>query len=104
MRYRHIKCEKTRFQATITLPGHAFDVTVYEAVAEEISDCCQELSLEDDLRVVSIVGQGDRFATGRQALPDELRDAPRDPAPGVAGTNESGERPGTLAHCRCWRF
>ena len=76
MRYRHIKCEKTRFQATITLPGHASDVTVYEAVAEEISDCCQELSLEDDLRVVSIVGQGDRFATGRQALPDELRDAP----------------------------
>jgi enoyl-CoA hydratase len=76
MRYRHIKCEKTRFQATIALPGQASDVTVCEAVAEEIADCCRELGLEDDLRIVSIVGQGDRFATGRQALPDELRDAP----------------------------
>ena len=76
MRYRQIKCEQTRFQATITLPGHASDVTVCEAVAEEIAGCCQELSLEDDLRIVSIVGQGDRFATGREALPDELRDAP----------------------------
>ena len=75
MRYPNIKCERTGFQATITLPGRASDVTVCEAVAEDIADCCRELKLDDDLRVVCIVGQGDRFAMGRQALPDELRDA-----------------------------
>ena len=75
MRYQTIKCEKTRWQATVTLPSTSSGVTIREAVAEELSDCCRELSLDDELRVVMIAGSGDTFGVGRDQLPGELRDA-----------------------------
>ena len=75
MRYQTITCDRTKFQATLTLPCADFDVTIGETVAEEIMDCCRELSLDDELRVVVITGSGDEFATGREKLPDDLLDA-----------------------------
>ena len=75
MRYQTIQCERTRFQAKLTLPDAAPGVTIGETVAEEIIDCCRELSLDDELRVVTITGGGDTFATGRERLPGELKDA-----------------------------
>ena len=75
MRYETIKCDRTRFQATLTLPRVDSDVTIGQTVAEEIADCCRELSLDDELRLVTITGVGDAFATGRERLPDELQDA-----------------------------
>ncbi len=75
MRYETIKCEKTRFQATLTLPGAGSDVTIGETVAEELVDCCRQLSLDDELRLVTIVGNDGTFATGREQLPDDLRSA-----------------------------
>ena len=75
MRYQTIECEKTRFQAKLTLPDAGSGVTIGETVAEEIADCCRELSLDDELRVVTIIGGGDTFATGRERLPGELQGA-----------------------------
>ncbi len=75
MRYQTIRCDKTRFQAMLTLPEAYSGVTISEAVAEELVDCCRELSLDDDLRVVTIAGEGDTFATGREKLPDDLLEA-----------------------------
>ena len=75
MRYQTIECEKTRFQAKLTLPDAGSGVTIGETVAEEIADCCRELSLDDELRVVTITGRGDTFATGRERLPGELQGA-----------------------------
>ena len=75
MRYQTIQCERTRFQAKLTLPDAGPDVTIGETVAEEIIDCCRELSLDDELRVVTITGGGGKFATGRERLPGELKDA-----------------------------
>ncbi len=75
MRYQTIECERTRFQAKLTLPDAGPDVTIDETVAEEIIDCCRELSLDDELRMVTITGGGDTFATGRERLPGELKDA-----------------------------
>ena len=75
MRYQTIRCDKTRFQAMLTLPEADSGVTISEAVAEELVDCCRELSLDDDLRVVTIAGEGDTFATGREKLPDDLLEA-----------------------------
>ena len=76
MRYQTIGCEKTGFLATLTLPPTTSEATIGEAVAEELLDCCRELSLDDELRVVTLVGSGDTFAIGREKLPDELREAP----------------------------
>lgn len=75
MHYQSIKCQRTKFQATITLWGAGSDATISETVAEELSDCCRELSLDDGLRLVTIVGSDGAFATGRAQLPDELRSA-----------------------------
>ena len=72
MRYQTIKCERTRFQAKLTLPDAGPVVTISETVAEELADCCRQLSLDDELRVVIITGSGDTFATGREKLPDDL--------------------------------
>ena len=75
MRYQTIECEKTRFRAKLTLPDAGYGVTIGETVAEEIADCCRALSLDDELRVVTITGRGDTFATGRERLPGELQGA-----------------------------
>ena len=75
MRYQTIKCEKTGCQATLTLPDEASGATVTEAVAEELRDCCHELSLDDELRAVVIAGQEGVFAIGRLGLPDTMCDA-----------------------------
>ena len=75
MRYQTIECERTRFQAKLILPDAGPGVTISETVAEEITDCCRELSLDDELRVVTITGGGDTFATGRERPPGELKDA-----------------------------
>ena len=72
MHYQTITCERTKFQATLTLPRAESGVTIGETVAEELADCCRELSLDDALRVVTITGNGDTFATGREKLPDDL--------------------------------
>ena len=88
MRYQTIKCDRTRFQATLTLSRVGSGVTIGETVAEEIADCCRELCLHDDLRLVTITGDGDTFATGREKLPDELQDA--DQAERMAWFNRMG--------------
>lgn len=75
MRYQTIKCERTKFQVTVLLPGAGSEVTISETVAEELVDCCRQLSLDDELRVVTITGDGDAFATGRERLPDDLLDS-----------------------------
>lgn len=75
MRYQTIKCDRTRFQATVILPRADSGVTIGETVAEELADCCSALCLDDDLRVVTITGSGDTFATGREKLPGDLADA-----------------------------
>ncbi len=75
MRYQTIRCEKTNFQAMLTLPRADSGVTISATVAEDLADCCRELSLDDELRVVTIVGNGDTFATGREKLPDDLLEA-----------------------------
>ena len=69
MRYQTIKCERTEFKAAVILVGDDCHVTISEALAEELTDCCRDLSLDDDLRVVTITGWGDSFATGRVGLP-----------------------------------
>ena len=75
MRYQTIKCERTRFQAKLTLPDAGSSVTIGETVAEELAGCCRELRFDDDLRVVTITGSCDTFATGREKLPDDLPEA-----------------------------
>ena len=75
MHYQTITCERTKFQATLTLPCAESGVTVGETVAEELADCCRELRLDDEVRVVTITGCGDTFATGREKLPDDLLEA-----------------------------
>ena len=74
MRYQTIRCDRTKFQATVTLPRAYSGVTIGETVAEELTDCCRELSLDDELRVVTITGAGGAFATGRERLPEDLAD------------------------------
>ena len=75
MRYHTITCERTKFQATLTLPPADSGATIGETAAEELADCCRQLSLDDELRVVTITGCGDTFATGREKLPDDLLEA-----------------------------
>ena len=72
MRYQTIRCDRTRFQATVILPRADAGVAIGETAAEELADCCRELSLDDDLRLVTITGSGDTFATGREKLPHDL--------------------------------
>lgn len=75
MLYQTIECERSRFQAKLILPDAGPGVTISETVAEEIIDCCRELSLDDELRVVTITGGGNTFAMGREQLPGELKGA-----------------------------
>ncbi len=72
MPYQTIKCERTEFQATLTLPRVDCGVTIGETAAEELADCCRELALADELRLVTITGEGSGFATGRENLPCDL--------------------------------
>lgn len=75
VRYQTIKCEIDGCRATLTLPGASSGVSVTESVAEELRDCCHELSLVDELRVVIVAGQGDVFSTGRERPPPGSGDA-----------------------------
>ncbi len=75
MHYQTITCQRTQFRATITLRDGGSEVTIGETMAEELSDCCHELSLDDGLRLVTILGGDGTFAVGRARLPEELRSA-----------------------------
>ena len=75
MRYQTFRFDRTEFQATLTLPRPDSGATIGETMAAELMDCCREMSLDDDLRVVTITGEGDAFATGREKLPDDLLEA-----------------------------
>ncbi len=65
MRYRKISCELSEFRAAIRLPLPSLGYTLDEDTAAELRDCCDELLFEDSVRVVTITGSGDVFATGR---------------------------------------
>lgn len=76
MRYRKINCEITEFRAAIRLPPHKGGCTADEDTAAELRDCCHELLFADSVRVVTITGSGDVFATGRLQPPAEIAAAP----------------------------
>ncbi|MDE2788567.1 MAG: enoyl-CoA hydratase-related protein [Chloroflexota bacterium] len=88
MHYQTIRCDRTRFRATVILPRADSGVTIGEMVAEELADCCSALRLDDDLRVVMITGGGDTFATGREKLPHDLLEG--DPAERMAWFRRMG--------------
>ena len=75
MRYQTFRFDRTEFQATLTLPRPDSGATIGETMAGELLDCCREMSLDDGLRAVTITGDGDEFATGREKLPDDLLEA-----------------------------
>ena len=50
-------------------------ITIDELLAAEIINVCDELQFHDDIRVVSITGQGQVFATGRISPPDDIAGA-----------------------------
>ena len=76
MRYRKISCEITEFSAAIRLPPPNGGCTIDEDTAAELRDCCHELLFADSVRVVTVTGPGDVFATGRLQPPAELAAAP----------------------------
>ena len=76
MRYRKISCEITGFRAAIRLPLPNRGCTIDADTAAELQDCCRELLFADSVRVVTVTGSGDVFATGRLQPPAEIADAP----------------------------
>ena len=50
-------------------------ITIDELLAAEIINVCDELQFHDDIRVVSVTGQGHAFATGRISPPDDIAGA-----------------------------
>ena len=76
MRYRKISCEVSEFRAAIRLPLPNQGCTIDEDTAAELRDCCHELLFADSVRVVTITGSGDVFATGRLQPPAEVATAP----------------------------
>ncbi len=72
MRYRKISCEITEFRAAIRLPPPNGGCTIDEDTAAELRDCCHELLFADSVRVVTVTGSGDVFATGRLRPPAEV--------------------------------
>ena len=81
MRYRKISCEITEFSAAIRLPPPNGGCTIDEDAAAELRDCCHELLFADSVRVVTVTGSGNVFATGRlqplaelaaAAMPDRI--------------------------------
>ena len=72
MRYRKISCEITEFRAAIRLPPPNGGCTIDEDTVAELRDCCRELLFADSVRVVTVTGSGDVFATGRLQPPAEM--------------------------------
>ena len=72
MRYRKISCQITEFRAAIRLPPPNGGCTIDEDTAAELRDCCHELLFADSVRVVTVTGSGDVFATGRLRPPAEV--------------------------------
>lgn len=70
--YRKISCEITEFRAAIRLLPPKGGCTVDEDTAAELRDCCYELLFPDSVRVVTVAGSDDVFATGRLQPPAEL--------------------------------
>ena len=75
MPYRSISYTRTDACAAIKLRRGGESCTIDAAAAAELRDCCQELMLQDEIRVATITGGG-RFAVGRQQPPDDIRAAP----------------------------
>ena len=76
MRYRRISIDRTDSIAAVALPECAGPCAITEDVAAELRDCCRNLMLEDELRVVTISGCGDVFAVGRLKPPMDVQTAP----------------------------
>lgn len=76
MRYPRISIDWTDSVAAVALPECAGPCTITADVAAELRECCQNLMLEDQLRVVTISGCGDAFAIGRMKPPSDVRTAP----------------------------
>ncbi|MCY3692576.1 MAG: enoyl-CoA hydratase-related protein [Chloroflexota bacterium] len=72
MRYRKINCEITEFRAAIRLPPSKDGCTIDEDTADELRDYCCELLFADSVRVVTVIGSGGVFATGRLQPPGEI--------------------------------
>lgn len=76
MPYRKISCTLTEHSAAIRLPDPSNGCSIDEDTAAELRDCCRELQLQDELRVVTVAGSGDVFAVGRLRPPAEIASAP----------------------------
>ena len=75
MRFSAIRYARDGCVASITLLRSQCVPTIDEATASDLRECCQALMFEDDLRVVTISGRGNEFATGRTKPPREMRNA-----------------------------
>ncbi len=75
MRYRKISCTFTEHGAAIRLLEPSNGCSIDEDTAAELRDCCRELQLRDELRVVTISGGGNVFAVGRRHPPAEIASA-----------------------------
>lgn len=75
MRYRRVSCEVSEFRAAIRLPSLKGGCTIYEDTAAELRDCCHELLFADPIRIVTITGSGNVFATGRLQPSAEIASA-----------------------------
>ena len=76
MRYRKISCAFTEYSAAIRLPVPSNGCSIDEDTAAELRDCCRELQVQDELRVVTVAGSGNVFAVGRRRPPAETASAP----------------------------
>lgn len=65
MRYRAIDCIRTDCVVAIRLPDTGGPCTIDENTAADLRDCCRDLALDDEVRVVTIAGGGSVFAVGR---------------------------------------
>ena len=72
MRYRKISCTFTELSAAIRLPEPSNGCSIDEETSAELRDCCRELQLRDELRVVTVAGSGSVFAVGRLRPPAEI--------------------------------
>lgn len=76
MQYRRISIDRTDSIAAVALLETAGPCAITEDLAAELCDCCRNLMLEDDLRVVTISGRGPAFAVGRLKPPSDIQAAP----------------------------
>ncbi len=75
MQYQKIHCDLTGPRASIRLPEPVDGYSIDEDIAAELRDCCSWLSLEDEIRVAVITGNGGVFAVGRKAGPHDATGA-----------------------------